>query len=178
MIGDPRSQGGSSQVRAGAKPGATTRLAPGQAAPVSGTTGKPVRRVRDPNAPRRPGMVEEDYDPELDESLLTEEQKKRRRIAMMRKKRTIEMDVDGNRRRRSQKIDGQEVNEVEEYGDEDYYDEEDYDQEYDDEGEFVAPHIVLRQRSDADLNENSHDTAQKKKLTNLSINAGGSVHKG
>ena len=115
-----------------------------------------MRRVRDPNAP--PRKIGDDIDSDIPDELLTESQRKKRRIQRMRKKRTIDMAVDGKRKR---KQDGEEGADDEDYDAEDYYDEEDYDQEYDDEGEFVAPEIMLRNRSDADLLEDSETRAAK-----------------
>jgi hypothetical protein len=62
-----------------------------------------MRRVRDPNAP--PLKIADDIDSDIPDELLTESQKKLRRIQKMRKKRTIDMVVDGNRKR---KQDGEE----------------------------------------------------------------------
>ncbi len=52
----------------GGQPGA--RLPPGATGPISGTTGKPIRRVRDPNAP--PRKQAEDIDLDIPDELLTE----------------------------------------------------------------------------------------------------------
>ena len=52
----------------GGQPGA--RLPPGATGPISGTTGKPIRRVRDPNAP--PRKQAEDIDSDIPDELLTE----------------------------------------------------------------------------------------------------------
>ncbi len=76
----------------------------------------------------------------------------------MRKKQTIELAL-GDRKKK--KENGEEGENEDEYDLEDYYDEEDYDQEYDDEGEFVAPDLMFRQRSDADLLEDSETRAAK-----------------
>ena len=75
----------------------------------------------------------------------------------MRKKRTIDMAVDGGRRK---KVEGEEGGD-DEYDPEDYYDEEDYGDEYGEEGEFVAPELMFRNRSDADLMEDSETRAAK-----------------
>jgi hypothetical protein len=131
------------------------RLPPGETAPISGTTGKPMRRVRDPNAPRKQF---EEVDSDIPDELLTESQKKRRRIQRMRKKQTIELAL-GDRKKK--KENGEEGDNDDEYNFEDYYDEEDYDQEYDDEGEFVAPDLMFKKRSDADLLEDSETRAAK-----------------
>jgi hypothetical protein len=72
----------------------------------------------------------------------------------MRNKRTIDMAVDGVRRKK--KVEGEEGGD-DEYDPEDYYDEEDYG----DEGEFVAPELMFRNRSDADLMEDSETRAAK-----------------
>lgn len=138
--------------------GGQARLPPGATGAIAGTTGKALRRVRDPNAPPRKQMEEVDSD--IPDELLTESQKKRRRIQRMRKKRTIELAL-GDRKKK--KEDGEEGEDGEDdYGLDDYYDEEDYDEEYDDEGEFVAPDLMFRQRSDADLLEDSETRAAKK----------------
>ncbi len=62
--------------------------------------------------------------------------------------------------RKKKKEDGEDGENDDEYDLEDYYDEE-YDQEYDDEGEFVAPDLMFKQRSDADLLEDSETRAAK-----------------
>ncbi len=106
----------------GGQPGVS--LPPGATGPISGTTGKPIRRVRDPNAP--PRKQAEDIDSDIPDELLTESQRKRRRIQRMRKKRTIDLAVGGERRKKKEDGEGGD-NDDDEYDLEDYYDEEDYD---------------------------------------------------